>query len=156
MSIQDENRTNRGYVETVMEHNLLGLLQGSIAREARPRFLLGVTGPPAAGKSTFAALLAAALNEKMGEGFAVVVPMDRFHLPNEELKERGLGALKGVPQTFDAQGFVDTFERKTCKFSGNRLGAHCTIGNCMIVLKALFQLAHRHVSFLRREFSPAQ
>ncbi len=32
--------------------------------------------------------------------------MDGFHLPDETLRRRGLWELKGVPETFDAEGFV--------------------------------------------------
>jgi pantothenate kinase len=70
------------------------------------RFLLGVTGPPGAGKSTAAALIEAAANERCGHDFAVVAPMDGFHLSNDELAGRGLLEVKGAPETFDVNGFV--------------------------------------------------
>lgn len=64
------------------------------------RVLVGVTGPPAAGKSTLAVALARALPS------AVAVPMDGFHLANAELARLGLSGRKGAPETFDAHGFV--------------------------------------------------
>jgi pantothenate kinase len=70
------------------------------------RFLLGITGPPGAGKSTTAALIEAAANDRRGRDFAVVVPMDGFHLSNAELGARGLLGVKGAPETFDVEGFV--------------------------------------------------
>jgi len=73
---------------------------------ATDRFLLGITGPPGAGKSTLAAALSEALAERRGDGFAVVAPLDGFHLPNRVLDARGLRAVKGAPETFDVQGFV--------------------------------------------------
>ena len=70
------------------------------------RFLLGITGPPGAGKSTTAALIEAAAHDRRGRDFAVVVPMDGFHLSNAELGARGLLGVKGAPETFDVEGFV--------------------------------------------------
>jgi len=37
--------------------------------------------------------------------------MDGFHLPNETLDNLGLRSLKGIPDTFDAEGFVRLLER---------------------------------------------
>ncbi|MEQ4500106.1 nucleoside/nucleotide kinase family protein [Nocardioides kribbensis] len=70
------------------------LLTGLRERGAR---MLGLTGAPGAGKSTFAALLAA-------RSGAAVVPMDGFHLADVELRRRGLLARKGAPETFDPEG----------------------------------------------------
>jgi pantothenate kinase len=75
------------------------------------RFLLGITGPPGAGKSTLAGALAAAIAERRGPGFAVVAPLDGFHLSNEALELLGLLPVKGAPQTFDAAGFVRSLRR---------------------------------------------
>ena len=75
------------------------------------RFLLGVTGPPGSGKSTIAALIETAANEQRRGDFAVVAPMDGFHLSNDELAERGLLGVKGAPETFDVNGFVQAVER---------------------------------------------
>ncbi len=69
------------------------------------RFLVGLAGPPAAGKST----LAEALRENLlGRGeSAEILPMDGFHMDNAILAERGLLPRKGVPESFDGRGFVD-------------------------------------------------
>jgi pantothenate kinase len=75
------------------------------------RFLLGITGPPAAGKSTLAEALAAAVDAQHGAGFAVVAPLDGFHLSNQTLDRLGLRAVKGAPQTFDAAAFVGLLQR---------------------------------------------
>ena len=77
---------------------------------ATERFLLGIAGPPAAGKTTLAAALAAVARNRRGEDFAVVAPLDGFHLPNRTLDERGLRAVKGAPETFDVEGFVQLLQ----------------------------------------------
>ncbi|MEV0548275.1 nucleoside/nucleotide kinase family protein [Nocardia salmonicida] len=70
----------------------------------RERFLLGIAGPPGAGKSTLAQRLCA---ESITSGRpAVVAPMDGYHLRNEALRARNALARKGEPDTFDAAGFV--------------------------------------------------
>lgn len=70
------------------------------------RALLGLAGPPGAGKST----LAAALVDVLGDG-AVLVPMDGFHLADPELARLGRADRKGAPDTFDAAGFVHLLRR---------------------------------------------
>lgn len=70
------------------------------------RRIIGITGPPGAGKSTIAAALVAELGER-----AVLVPMDGFHLPNATLVERGLRGRKGAPDTFDVAGYVALLTR---------------------------------------------
>lgn len=68
------------------------------------RRLVALAGPPACGKSTFAAELARITGGR-------VVPMDGFHLDNAVLSERGLLAVKGAPETFDAAGFAALIAR---------------------------------------------
>ncbi len=74
------------------------------------RVIVGVVGPPAAGKSTFADALAAAAAARSGLT-VVVVGMDGFHLANSELARLGLADRKGAPETFDADGFVQLLRR---------------------------------------------
>lgn len=68
---------------------------------ARGRVVLGITGPPGAGKSTVASAIVAALGDA-----AVLVPMDGFHLANAELDRLRRRDRKGAPDTFDAAGYV--------------------------------------------------
>jgi pantothenate kinase len=89
--------------------------------ESAGRFVLGVTGPPGAGKSTVAALIERRANERLAAGSAAVAPMDGFHLSNEELDALGLRHVKGAPETFDVDGFVHLLKRV-------RAEAHATIG----------------------------
>lgn len=70
------------------------------------RRLLGVCGPPGAGKSTLARAVAAALGDR-----AVVVPMDGFHLAQAELHRLGRADRKGAPDTFDAAGYAASLHR---------------------------------------------
>jgi pantothenate kinase len=82
----------------------LARLQGLLARGRRT--LLGLVGPPGAGKSTLAAALCAA-----SAGAAQVVPMDGFHLANSELQRMGRQGRKGAPDTFDAAGYAALLRR---------------------------------------------
>ncbi|WP_137816233.1 nucleoside/nucleotide kinase family protein [Gandjariella thermophila] len=70
------------------------------------RRLLGICGPPGAGKSTLAERLVAALGDR-----AVLVAMDGFHLAQRELVRLGRAERKGAPDTFDAAGYVDLLHR---------------------------------------------
>lgn len=70
------------------------------------RFLLGITGPPGAGKST----LAQEVVERLG-GRAALVPMDGFHLADSALARLGRADRKGAPDTFDAAGYVALLRR---------------------------------------------
>lgn len=74
--------------------------------EGGGRRLLGIVGPPGAGKST----LAQALHRDM-QTASQVVPMDGFHLAQVELERLGRADRKGAPDTFDALGFVALLER---------------------------------------------
>ena len=71
------------------------------------RALLGITGPPGAGKTT----LARALVDALGPERAVLVPMDGFHLADPTLVEWGRRARKGAPDTFDVGGYVSLLRR---------------------------------------------
>jgi pantothenate kinase len=73
------------------------------------RAILGVTGAPAAGKSTYVEALTA---ELIGQGHQVaLVPMDGYHLAQAALEKLGLTDVKGAPQTFDAAGFIALLKR---------------------------------------------
>ncbi|GIF03751.1 nucleoside/nucleotide kinase family protein [Actinoplanes siamensis] len=71
------------------------------------RAVLGIAGPPGAGKSTLAEALAAALPAAL----VAHVPMDGFHLADVELDRLGLRDRKGAPETFDAWGYAALLRR---------------------------------------------
>ena len=73
---------------------------------AAARRVLGITGPPGAGKTTFAQAHVASLGAA-----AVHVPMDGFHLADVTLAARGLLDRKGAPETFDAWGYAALLRR---------------------------------------------
>jgi pantothenate kinase len=73
------------------------------------RFMVGIAGAPASGKSTLAEELRDALIA-LGES-AIVVPMDGFHFDDAVLNKRGHRARKGAPHTFDVHGFEILLKR---------------------------------------------
>ena len=66
------------------------------------RRVLGVVGPPGAGKST----LARAVVEALGPGLAAEVGMDGYHLSNAVLADLGRRDRKGAIDTFDDAGYA--------------------------------------------------
>lgn len=93
--------------DSVIELSVMDLVERARALLQRPgRTMLGVTGPPGAGKSTLTQALATALGNDV-----VVVPMDGFHLSNELLVEMGRRDRKGAPDTYDVAGYVALLRR---------------------------------------------
>jgi len=70
------------------------------------RVVLGIVGPPGAGKST----LSEGLQAMLGVA-SIVVPMDGFHLAQIELERLGRAARKGAPDTFDVFGYAALLAR---------------------------------------------
>lgn len=70
------------------------------------RRIIGLVGPPGAGKSTLSARIVAHFGAQ-----AQVVPMDGYHLANSELERLGRRGRKGAPDTFDAWGYVALLRR---------------------------------------------
>ena len=73
--------------------------------------VVGLAGAPGSGKSTAAAAVCRLVNDALGPGVAVRLPMDGFHLRRSELKAFPDPAeafrRRGAPWTFDAAAFVE-------------------------------------------------
>lgn len=80
------------------------LARASKLQESSTRFILGIVGKPGAGKSTFTEYL----SEHFSKELVAVLPMDGFHMSNEELIELGKRERKGAPDTFDVESFAKT------------------------------------------------
>jgi pantothenate kinase len=70
------------------------------------RVVVGFTGPPGVGKSTFARRLL----DDFGPS-AALLPMDGFHLSSAQLDRLGRRHRKGAPDTFDVDGYVAALRR---------------------------------------------
>lgn len=75
------------------------------------RVVVGITGPPGAGKSTSARAMVAAFDG------ASYLPMDGFHLSNAELDRQGRRGRKGAIDTFDAAGYVAALRRVRTEYA---------------------------------------
>ncbi|TJY64149.1 nucleoside/nucleotide kinase family protein [Arthrobacter sp. CAU 1506] len=76
--------------------------------------VIGVVGPPGVGKTTLVDRLIKELNkdspEPAGQQYAHV-PMDGFHLSDQELTRLGILNRKGAPETFDVHGYAALLQR---------------------------------------------
>ncbi|NPD03778.1 nucleoside/nucleotide kinase family protein [Nocardioides sp. zg-1308] len=75
------------------------------------RVVLGITGPPGAGKSTLASLLLDSLRSHLGPDAVGHLPMDGFHLADVQLERLGRRDRKGAPDTFDVDGYTAALVR---------------------------------------------
>ena len=74
------------------------------------RVLLGIAGPPGAGKTTLAERLVAAVDAE-GRFRTAHVPMDGFHLADPALEALGRRGRKGALDTFDGWGYRALLQR---------------------------------------------
>lgn len=75
------------------------------------RAVLGIAGSPGAGKSTLTGQLLARIAERCGPDWVAHVPMDGFHLADDQLRRLDLLNRKGAPETFDVDGYVHLLQR---------------------------------------------
>jgi pantothenate kinase len=83
------------------------LARAATLAAAPGRRILGITGPPGAGKSALAERLVA----ELGPHRAVLAPMDGFHIGDALLVEAGKRGRKGAPDTFDQAGYAAALAR---------------------------------------------
>jgi pantothenate kinase len=86
---------------------LLDRLHGLAAGPGRA--VVGIAGPPGAGKTTLVEQLLDALGPRVGQ--VGHLPMDGFHLADVQLDRLGRRGRKGAPDTFDADGYAATLAR---------------------------------------------
>lgn len=82
------------------------LTRASSLQDSSPRYILGIVGKPGVGKSTFTNYL----SENLSRDRVAILPMDGFHMSNEELIKLGRRNRKGAPDTFDVESFAQTLK----------------------------------------------
>jgi pantothenate kinase len=78
-----------------------------IIKKTDKRVIIGVVGKPGAGKST----LTSYLIDNLPKNSVSLVPMDGYHLSNQQLSRLGLADKKGALNTFDADGYIALVKR---------------------------------------------
>ena len=74
--------------------------------KGKKRFIIAIAGPPGSGKSTISNKISFYLGKKIK-----ILPMDGFHLENQQLITLKLLDRKGAPETFDTKKFVNTVKK---------------------------------------------
>ena len=85
---------------------LVEQIQSLLAGQS-PRTLIGIVGKPGAGKST----VVEEIQKRFDSKDVSIIPMDGFHLSNEDLITLGRRERKGAPDTFDVEGFTSLIRR---------------------------------------------
>lgn len=98
-----------------LQEQLVGRIQRMLTSKLTAPVIVGITGPPGAGKSEFARAVVQAMlppDTTTWMGTAVAhIPMDGFHLADAELNRLGRRDRKGAPDTFDPAGYVAVLRR---------------------------------------------
>ena len=85
-----------------MSINLLFEQIQSLLQDQNPRSIIGIVGKPGAGKST----VVSEIEKRFDSNQVSIIPMDGYHLSNEELISLNRRDRKGAPDTFDTQSFI--------------------------------------------------
>jgi pantothenate kinase len=83
-----------------------------ITKKTDKRVIIGVVGKPGAGKST----LTSYLIDHLPKNSVSLVPMDGYHLSNQQLSRLDLANKKGAFNTFDADGYIALLKRINNEF----------------------------------------
>ena len=75
--------------------------------QSENRFLVGIIGAPASGKSYLAAKLPVLINRQLDAEIATSFAMDAYHYQNDFLLDQGIHPHKGCHFTFDVKGFTE-------------------------------------------------
>ena len=93
----------------------LAHLMELLGAHPQQRMIIGIAGPPGAGKSTLARQLVDAVSAQMPDVYATVLGMDGFHLSKAQLRQMPdpelAFARRGAHWTFDAAGFIHALQR---------------------------------------------
>lgn len=79
----------------------------SLTQVIDTRIIIGIVGKPGTGKSTLSKFLQKTLPKES----TALVPMDGYHLSNDQLKLLGRMERKGAPDTFDSHGYAELMQR---------------------------------------------
>ncbi len=90
-----------------MSINLLFEQIQSLLQGPNPRSIIGIVGKPGAGKST----VVSEIEKRFDPSQVSVIPMDGYHLSNEELISLHRRDRKGAPDTFDTQSFISLISK---------------------------------------------
>ena len=75
------------------------------------RAILGIVGAPGSGKSTLSEQLLDELRRQRPDGWVAHIPMDGYHLADDQLRRLGSLNRKGAADTFDAGGYAHLLAR---------------------------------------------
>ena len=90
-----------------MSINLLFEQIQSLLQGPNLRSIIGIVGKPGAGKST----VVSEIEKRFDSSQVSVIPMDGYHLSNEELISLDRRDRKGAPDTFDTQSFISLISK---------------------------------------------
>lgn len=85
----------------------------NLLQSDKPRSIIGIVGKPGAGKST----VVEEIQSRFGSNAVCIIPMDGYHLSNEELIKLGRRERKGAPDTFAVSEFIELLKSIKSNYS---------------------------------------